>query len=372
MAKNTSKVTREMADLTTEELASLHTIGNDVSDQWTQYCAVDGQGQIVAEGRVRTRSKEIQSLYASMGRVRVVLETGTHSPWMSRLIASLGHEVIVANSRELHMIFKSKKKTDRVDARTLAKVGRLDVDLLHPVHHRSEQTQQDLALLRARDVLIKSRTGLINFSRGIVKTMGQRLPACSAEAFGKKIPPHVPEALREVLAPIVEQIGRLTAQIHTSDKQIERLLKSRYAESRWILQIEGVGPVTTFAYLLLIENAGRFSKSRSVGAYFGLVPRVADSGDTQSQLRITKQGDALMRRLLVSAARYILGPFGKDSDLRRHGLAIAARGGKNAKKRAAVAVARKLCVLMHRLLRRHDTYDPLFNTKRRTALQTAA
>jgi transposase len=291
---------------------------------------------------------------------------------MARLITAAGHEVIVANSRELHVIFKSKKKTDRVDARTLAKLGQYDIELLHPVHHRSEQVQHDLGLLRARDMLVKSRTGLINFCRGIVKTMGERLPSCSADAFGKQIPPHVPEALREIVIPIVTQIAQLTTQILASDKQIATLLKTRYPDSRWVIQIKGVGPITTFAFMLLIENAARFSKSRLVGAYFGLVPRVADSGETKSQLRITKHGDTLMRRLLTTASQYILGPFGEDSDLRRHGQAIAARGGKNAKKRAVIAVARKLAVLMHRLLSRQEVYVPLFNAKRRAALAAAA
>lgn len=371
MAKNSKKSGKAIEELTREELSSITTIGNDVSDRQTRYCCVDVKGKVVAEGQVRTRAQELQAFYSKITPVRVVLETGTHSPWMSRLIAAAGHEVIVANSRELHVIFKSKKKTDRVDARTLAKLGQFDLELLHPVHHRSAQVQQDLALLRARDILIKSRTGLINFCRGIVKTMGERLPSCSAEAFAKKITPHVPEDLRVVLTPILTQIEQLTMQIHGHDKQITTLLETRYPESRWVTQINGVGPITAFAYMLLIESAERFQKSRSVGAYFGLVPRVADSGDTQSQLRITKQGDTLMRKLLVNAAHYILGPFGIDSDLRRSGQQIAVRGGKNAKKRAAVAVARRLAVVMHRLLRRRETYDPLYNAKRRTVATAA-
>lgn len=371
MAKNTRKTMRTILGLNEQELASITTIGNDVSDQWTYYCAVGKGGEVIAEGRFRTRSRDVQTLYASLKAVRVVLETGTHSPWMSRLIKCYGHEVIVANSRELHVIFKSKKKNDKLDARTLAKLGQADVELLHPVHHRSEQTQQDLALLRMRDILIKSRTGLINFARGIVKSLGERLPSCSADTFAKRIPPHVPEALRTILTPVIQQIGELTTQIKASDKQIETLLETRYSDSKRILEITGVGPITTFAFLLLIEDAARFARSRSVGAYFGLVPRLDDSGDERSQLRITKAGDGLMRRLLVGAAQYMLGPFGKECDLRRHGMAIAARGGKNAKKRAVVAVARKLAVVMHALLRTRQAYDPDFNLKRR-ALASAA
>lgn len=356
--------------LSNDQLASIHTIGNDVGDTWTYYAAVDGDGAVVAEGRVRTRAVELQRLYAILGRkkVRMVLETGTHSPWMSRVLEGMGHEVIVANSRDLHMIFKSKKKRDRVDARTLAKVGRFDIELLHPVHHRSEQTQHDLMILRTRDGMIAVRTKLINLIRGTVKSFGERLPGCSADAFGAKMKAYLPPLLAESLAPLIDQVAALTAQIRIYDQQVDELIATRYPTARIVMAIDGVGPLTALAFVLLVEDARRFTNSRSVGAYFGLVPALDDSGDHRPQKRITKRGDALMRRLLVNAAHHILGKFGKDSDLRRHGLRIAERGGKNAKKRAVVAVARKLTVIMHHLWLTESVYDPLYNTKRTSAI----
>lgn len=374
MANSSKKSMIPLLTLSQDQLASIHTIGNDVGDTWIYYAAVDGEGKVIAEGRIRTRALELQRLYAALGstRVRMVLETGTHSPWISRLLKSMEHEVIVANSRDLHMIFKSKKKRDRVDAQTLAKVGRFDTELLHPVHHRREEIQRDLMMIRTRDSLVAVRTKLINLVRGMIKTVGERLPGCSADAFGSRMKPCLPVMLSGMLTPLVDQVASLTEQIRAYDKQVEQLIEARYPSAKVMMAIDGVGPLTALTFVLLVEDARRFSSSRSVGAYFGLVPALDESGQSQPQKRITKRGDALMRRLLVNAAHFILGKFGKDSDLRRHGLGIAERGGKNAKKRAVVAVARKLTVIMHHLWASDVAYDPLFNAKRQLKASEAA
>jgi transposase len=137
-------------------------------------------------------------------------------------------------------------------------------------------------------------------------------------------------------------------------------------------QVEGVGPLTALTFVLTLEDPYRFEKSRSVGAYLGLVPASDKSGDRDPQRRISKEGDEMLRKLLVGSAHYILGPFGGDSDLRRHGEKIASRGAKNAKKRAAVAVARKLAVLLHRLWVTGEVYDPLYNAHRSQEREEAA
>jgi transposase len=197
--------------------------------------------------------------------------------------------------------------------------------------------------------------------------MGGRIRSCSAESFARTAPAQIPEELQPVLEPLLETIGELTKRLSAFDRQIERIVAQRYPEAVRLQQIKGVGPVTALAFVLLIEDPYRFTMSREVGAYFGLVPRLDESSDSTPQLRITKTGDALGRRLLVTAANYILGPFGPDCDLRRHGEQIAARGGKNAKKRAAVAVARKLSVMMHRLWISNAAYDPNYLAKRKAA-----
>jgi len=127
-------------------------------------------------------------------------------------------------------------------------------------------------------------------------------------------------------------------------------------------QVKGVGTQIALTYLLTIEDPHRFAKSRDVGCFLGLRPGRRDSGESQPQMHISKEGDPYLRTMLVQGAHYILGPFGADSDLRRWGLKLAARGGKNAKKRAVVAVARKLAVLLHRLWVTGEVYEPLHNS----------
>jgi len=168
----------------------------------------------------------------------------------------------------------------------------------------------------------------------------------------------MPQTLRDALEPIMKSIEELTIRIRHYDKLIEKMCDKQYPETELLRKISGVGAVTALAYVLTLEEPSRFEKSRSVGAFLGVVPRRDKSGQTDKQLRITKAGDGYVRRLLVGSAQYILGPFGPDCDLRRFGLKLAARGGKNAKRRAVVAVARKLAVLMHHLWKSGDEYDP--------------
>jgi transposase len=292
-------------------------------------------------------------------RLRVVLEVGTHSPWVSRVLESCGHEVLVANARKLRLIYAGDRKNDRVDARCLARVGRLDPQLLAPIRHRSGRAQADLAVLRARDVLVRSRTQLVNHVRGAVKAMGGRLPSCSAPAFPQRVRGHVPEVLQPALEPVLETIVELTKRIRAYDRHIEELSATRYPETALLRQVGGVGPLTALGYVLTLEEPHRFRKSRSVGSYLGLCPKQYASGASQRQLRITKSGDVMLRRLLVTAAQYILGPFGPDCDLRRWGERLIARGGKYAKQRAVVAVARRLAGLLHSLWVNGTVYEPL-------------
>jgi transposase len=260
-----------------------------------------------------------------------------------------------------------RRRNDRFDARFLARQGRADVELLYPLTHRSADAQQDLESLRARDQLVSVRTKLINHVRGAVKSSGWRLSRCSSEAFAKRAAGEVPPALAPALTPLLDVIADLTRRIGQAEAQLAALARERHPVALRLQQPAGVGPLTALAFVLLIEDPSRFRKSRDVGAYFGLVPRLDESGDSTPQLRISKAGDEFGRRLLVSAAHYILGPFGPDCDLRRHGTAIAQRGGKNAKKRAVIAVARKLAVLLHRLWVNQATYDPDYQLKRRAA-----
>jgi transposase len=342
------------------------TAGLDLGDKYSYLCLLDTDGgEVIEEGRVRTTPEALRRRFASQRPpMRVAIEAGTHSPWVSRLLEECSHEVLVANARKTRLIYANKQKTDEVDAENLARLARLDPKLLYPLKHRGEESQAHMAILRSREALVGCRTQLVNHVRGAVKSFGGRLPKCPARSFHNKAPEHIPEALWPALGPILEQIGSLTERIRQYDRKLEEISKKHYPETELLRQVEGVGALTALTFVLTLEDPYRFAKSRSVGAYLGLVPASERSGDRDPQKRISKEGDEMLRKLLVGSAHYILGPFGSDSDLRRHGQKIASRGGKNAKKRAAVAVARKLAVLLHRLWVSGEVYEPLYNAHR--------
>jgi transposase len=349
------------------------TAGLDLGDKHSYLCLIDQQsGEIMEEGRLHTTPEALRRRFASEQHLRIAIETGTHSPWVSRLLEECGHEVLVANARKLRLIYANKRKTDEVDAENLARLARVDPKLLYPLKHRGEASQAHLALIRSRQALVECRTQLVNHVRGAVKSFGARLPKCPARSFHKRAAEHIPEALLPALEPILEQIGSLTERIRQYDRKLETISKEHYPETQLLRQVEGIGPLTALTFVLTLEDPHRFERSRSVGAYLGLVPATDRSGESDPQKRISKEGDEMLRKLLVGSAHYILGPFGSDSDLRRHGEKIASRGAKNAKKRAVVAVARKLSVLLHRLWISGELYDPLYNANGRQGQQEAA
>jgi len=341
------------------------TAGLDLGDKYSYLCLIDqADGEVIEEGKLRTTPDALRRRFASEQQLRIAIEAGTHSPWVSRVLEECGHEVLVANARKLRFIYANKRKTDEVDAENLARLARVDPKLLHPLRHRGEGSQAHLAIIRSREALVSTRTQLVNHVRGAVKSFGARLPKCPARSFHNRAPEHIPEALLPALGPILEQIGSLTERIREYERQLETISKEHYPETDLLRQVEGIGPLTALAFVLTLEDPYRFERSRSVGAYLGLVPATDRSGDRDPQKRISKEGDEMLRRLLVGSAHYILGPFGSDSDLRRHGEKIASRGGKNAKKRAVVATARKLAVLLHSLWVTGAVYDPLHNAHR--------
>ena len=335
------------------------TVGVDLGDQWSHYCILGLEGEMLAEGQLRTRREDVVEFFRALSAARVILEVGTHSAWVREVVVDCGHEMLVANPRRMDGTKRRKRKNDRIDAHKLARLGRIDPQSLFPIEHRSKEVRQDLVVLRARDALVSVRTELINTTRGLVKSMGARLPKCSSPSFPKKVEEALPVEVCESLLPLVRLAEALSDCIQVYDERIEKLGREKYAHSELLRQVKGVGPLTSSAYVLTLENPDRFGKSRDVGPYLGLVPKQEDSGDSQPQLGISKTGDVMLRRLLVGSANYILGPFGPDTDLRRYGLRLCERGGKNAKKRAAVAVARKLAVLLHRLWISGEVYEPL-------------
>lgn len=334
-------------------------IGMDLGDKTHKAVVIGDNSQIIARAEVPCDPRGLGDFLSAYPGALLAIETGTHCRWISDIAHSLGHEVLVGNARKLRLIWQSSQKDDWNDAYNIARVARFDRSLFHPVKLRDGDGQRALRLVKARDVLVRSRTAIVNQIRGFCKSEGFRLPSCSSESF-VNLKQSLPPAVMDVALPLFAALEQLTDSIKHYDAIIKKALDRLYKEDSAIIQsIPGVGPITAAAYLAAVGDVATFTKVRDVGAYFGLTPKLDQSGDTDKQLRITKEGNEIVRRLLVTSANYIMGPFGKDNDLRRHGERIAARGGKNARKRAKVAVARKLAVVMAAMLKNRTMYKPL-------------
>jgi transposase len=350
-----------------------YVLGLDLGDVASALCLLErGREQPLERSQMPMEPEAARQVLAACPRGLVVMEAGTHSPWVSRLAAELGHEVLVANPRQLALISKCDRKTDRTDAETLARLARADRTLLRPVHHRDERLQRHLEVLRARDALVRARTLLVNHARGALKGFGVRVNASSCDTFPQALKEQAPRELRALLAPVAQAIARLSTQIAAYDRRVNELCREEHPETRRLQQVVGVGPVTSLAFVLTIADPNRFRSNRQVGAYLGLRPRSDQSGASNRQLGIAKSGNPLLRRLLVQCAHHILGPFGPDTNLRRFGLAMRERGAGNAKKRAVVAVARRLAVLLLRLWRTGAKYEPLYAAPTTPALPARA
>lgn len=385
MKKNTTAKKNQKAHANTEaarvrRMANQQrlTVGLDLGDRLSHYCILDEAGEVVSRDVVATNAPSMQSMFGKMPASRIALEVGSHSPWVSRLLQTFGHEVIVANARKVRLIAESRRKNDRIDAEQLARLARVDPKLLAPIRHRSEQGQKDLAVIRARAALVGARTQLVNAARGLVKPLGKRLRKCDADQVGAQLGEGMGAEVEAMLKPLLQSIEELTEGIRAYDRQIGEIEK-RYPEVSLLKQVYGVGPLVAVTFLLTLEDPGRFRRSREVGPFLGLRPAQRDSGESQPQLGISKEGDRLLRSLLVQAAHCMLRKGAPESDLKEWGEARMHHGGKNSKKRAVVAVARKLGVLLHRLWVSGEVYDPLYNRKaaeraeqRKTRAKTAA
>jgi transposase len=359
--KKISTVAKERIEIFKEHQ---RTIGLDLGDRTSHYCVLNEAGGVIWESKLPTTPKGIEEVFRGIPRSRIALETGTHSPWVSRELTQLGHEVIVAHARNVRLIGESSRKDDQLDARTLARLARIDPELLGPVRHRSAKAQLHLTVIRARATLVGARTAMVNAARGLTKSYGTRLPKCGSEQMNREIAKGLNQELREALDPLLAEIESLNERIAEYDRRIEELAKEVYPETALLRQVKGVGTLIALTYILTLDDPHRFRHSRDAGCFVGLRPGRRNSGMSEPQMHISREGDRYLRTLLVQGAHYILGPFGQDSDLRRWGLKLAERGGKNAKKRAVVAVARKLAVLLHKLWVSGEVYEPLRNSQK--------
>ncbi|MEX2376161.1 MAG: transposase [Dehalococcoidia bacterium] len=184
------------------------TIGLDVGDRHCQVCMIDPvSGEVMEQSRIRTAPSTIERYFAVREPSVVALKVGTHSPWISRALKAAGHEAIVTNARQVRLIHASNRKNDRLDAKKLARLMRLDARLLSPIEHRTAKAQADLARIRSGDALVRTRSSLIAHVRGSVKAFGKRLPTGSTEAFPARARKHLPIDLRAALEPIIATIG---------------------------------------------------------------------------------------------------------------------------------------------------------------------
>jgi len=237
------------------------TVGADLGDQWSNYCILDLEGDTLAEGQLRTTPQDFSEFFQALNAARVVVEVGTHSPWVGEVVRGCRHEVLVANPRLMEGSKRRKRKNDRIDAHKLARLGRVDPESLHPLEHRSREVRQDLVLLRARDALVAVRTELINSTRGLVKSMGQRLPRCSSQSFASKAEEGLPVEIREALLPLVQFAAALSDCIQKYDRKVEEMASQKYGHTKLLRQVKGVGPITALAYVLTVppENPKRTS-----------------------------------------------------------------------------------------------------------------
>jgi transposase len=335
--------------------------GIDLGSRHSEICVLDAEGAVIERGRAATTPAALERAFGQREPLPIAIETGGQSNWVRRLLSDLGHEVIVADAKRVKLITDTHSKDDRRDARWLAQILLRWPELLKPVAPRSLESEQHRALLKARESLVEARVKLILCARGILAGFGRRLPAATSEAFARKTALLVPEPLREALQPALDAVAALGLQIRLYGRRVEQLCRTRYRPAtKRMRSIQGVGPQTALAFTLeLDDDAARLRSSRAAGALAGLRPKRRESGQQQPELSITKTGNRMLRKLLVQCAHYILSR-GPDSCLKRWGLGLAARSGtKRGKRRAVIAVARKLAVLLHALWRRDEDFDPL-------------
>lgn len=336
------------------------TIGIDLGDKSHRTCAIDAQGEVVARTTLANDRDALTKFSEDNEAATIIIEAGCHSPWIDRLFSKLGHKVVVANPRKLRAIYETDNKSDERDAEMLARIGRLDGKLLHAVKHSSEKAQRALKIMDTRDTLVATRVRLVNSVRGSLKSLGVILESgWSTEAFARKATEALADEDYDLVQPLIEVIADLTIRIRDRDRRIQSMIANDYKEADRLQVVAGVGPVTALSFVLTVGDSKRFDRNREVGPFLGLVPKRDQSGDSDKPLRITKAGSKTLRRLLVNCAQYILGSFGPPCALRDAGMRICEGRGKTAKRKAVVAVARKLAVLLLALWKNpQSNYEP--------------
>ena len=331
--------------------------GLDVSMKETHVCVIDGEGVVILETRTPTEPKAIAAALArAPGCQRVVLETGRMAPTLFHGLEALGVPVICIESRQAYLALKSlaTHKTDRNDARGLAQLAR--TGFFKPVHVKSLAAHAVRALILARKKLVGQRVTLENQIRGLAVVFGVRLPRGLSPAFAEQViggsegVPGLSAAMCGLLAARDAVLEAITA----IDRDMRRLARASEA-CRRLMAIPGVGQLTALAFVAAIDEPERFRRSRDVGAYLGLVPRRYQSGEVDYTGSISKCGDRRVRTLLYEAANVLLTRYRGKLALKDWALDI---GRRSTMRKARIALARRLAIIMHAMLRHGTEFNP--------------
>lgn len=334
------------------------TIGLDLGNTFNKAVGLDAGGRVLFQEDLRNDPEAMEAFFNAHPGATVGMETGTHCRWIAALAAACGCEPVVGNARQLRLVFKSSRKNDWKDALKIAQICRADKSLFHPVTLRDDEHHRLYQLVRQRALLVGQRTQLVNAVRGFCKAGGVRLPKCDARSFASRAASLLPEGTRRDLKPLLDALAGLAAQIAAADAILEEYLDKHFPRESALLQtVPCVGPVTGAAFIALVPDPHRFRSAREAGPYFGLVPKQDQSGETDRPCEITREGNMLMRTMLVNVANLILRDAAPDTALKRFGLRLCGRGGgKVARRKAKVALARKLAVVMLAMLRSGEPF----------------
>lgn len=328
--------------------------GIDLHQNETEICVLDNEGALVERARIKTSRETLKRRFNGQSPMKVAMEAGGSSPWVSRLVESMGHDVVVCAPRRVRLIAESTMKTDEIDAEVLARLVRVDEGFLGRVTHRSESAQLQRGLMTSRTALVNARSKWVHSARGILRSFGFRVPGgCTSRFHQRCAKVEMPDHLRAVVQPLLNQIEQVSLEIQALNERLEDIAANNPV-AQHLQAVPGVGTIVALYFVFSIDDPDRFQRSRDVAAFFGLRPTIRGSADVCHYGRITKEGDPEMRRLLIQAAHGMINSR-KTCALQQWALNLAARRGK---KKALVALARKIAVLLHHLWVTGEVFQP--------------
>lgn len=332
------------------------TIGMDLGNKVHKIIGLNEHGKEVLRCEVENTKAAVEAFFKEHADATIAMETGTCCRWVSKLARLHCHDAIVGNARKLRAIWQSKQKNDWNDAHMIAALARASRELFHPVMLRDDEHHDLYQLIQLRDISVRQRTQTINAIRGMCKAAGDFVRKCDAQGLFRHLE-YIPETQAWKFRPLIERLGAIAENIQQYDWLIQDYADAHFKTQVALLRtIPGVGLITSCMFVALIQDPKNFGNPRDAGCYFGLTAGQDQSGDKDAPMHVTKAGNTQMRKLLVTAANYILRDSSPDSAIKRYGQRICARGGKIARRKAKIAIARKLSVVMMSMLQSGESY----------------